>query len=288
MSGGTYHAVTPQIGDPDLVPVAPEGPAEGVHYAEPDAPTAGGKSFFSEHRLAIVISVVVLLILILILFVFLTRKGGDKKKPEEEADSAGQPPPGGPPPAGPPPGGPPQGAPPVPNGFDMDEFRRLRAARQREQAGGPPMAGGPGPQGMSQGPQQGPPQGMPQGPQGPQQGPPQGPQGMPQGQWPPNMPQGMPGGQWPPNTTAEGPQRPAFGAAPAPTSVQAPAQPSGAHLEGGPSPHTPVVGGAVDGGVAPNADSNLEGPGDTDMDMLIHSLEDEVRASEEEDEGHEE
>lgn len=171
----TWHPVTPQITDPDLAPPA----QEPGRVAELEAPPAPSRSFFQEHKFALIVSAIIVVIVIVVVYVYITRRGDKKKKAAE--------------------GGAPTGPPPGPSAEDvnLEELARLReerrAARAMGAAHGPPPAAatqgpyGPPPQGPpSQGPpqQSPPPQGPPQAPlsspaPGPPRAPPQPPKGQP-------------------------------------------------------------------------------------------------------------
>ena len=95
-TNSSWHKVLPHIDDPDLAPHnaarEPMPKAGGTNlYAppvlrQPSAPhnTTPGpkKSFFANHKLAIIVSAVILIILIVILYMYFTRRD---KKPKDEA-----------------------------------------------------------------------------------------------------------------------------------------------------------------------------------------------------------
>ena len=121
----TWHAVTPQIADPDLAPapaalsysdaqLAGNVYPNGVYPGGPHPIEQTRGSFFSDHKFAIIVSVVVLIILIVILYVYLTRRGDNRKSnvsSEKSSQRGGQ-----------------SGIPH--EKVDVEELNRLRAERQ--------------------------------------------------------------------------------------------------------------------------------------------------------------
>ncbi|GFR87943.1 hypothetical protein ElyMa_002505200, partial [Elysia marginata] len=112
----TWHPVTPQIADPDLVP--PQASTEGIWgvSAEPAPPVSGEGLFARHHRFTLVALVVVLIICIVVVYVYLTRRGGNKKKSRASGREALQ------------------GVSHSEEMMDLDELNRLRAMRQQQQS----------------------------------------------------------------------------------------------------------------------------------------------------------
>ena len=119
----SWHPVTPNIVDPDLVPPKMLG-----RYSENNPLSSGfqagnapkEKSFFAKHKFAIIISVIVLVVLLVIIYVYLTKRGKKKDGKDGKANKANRP-----------------SRQVFPPNFDAAELNRIRAARANTQKGNP-------------------------------------------------------------------------------------------------------------------------------------------------------